>query len=183
MANVKRELSVQDLAAALSITARTVRRYTKRGCPCSRGRNGNRFNLEEVRAWLADQRLTGKPGRPTTEEGAKRSDSKARLEAAKAAKAEIELAHLRREMLPRDLVVRVFTEFCSGVRDTLLNAARAETPDNRAYALEFSRRALQDITEHAERLAEEHLPEPQPVALEAGAEEAEAEEEDGAGHA
>ena len=156
----KRTLSSKETAEALGSTVRTVRRYTRKGCPYERHSKGNRFNLEEVREWLEASRLTGKPGRPQSEEGEDRANSKARLDAAKAAKAELERASLRRELIPREDVVALYTALTLGIRETVTTTARAQEPDRREFALEFGRAILEDIHPMARRLVDEHLPPP-----------------------
>lgn len=50
-----KDLTSQALADKLNVTRQTVRRWVLDGCPCRRDGAWRRFNLEAVRAWLAER--------------------------------------------------------------------------------------------------------------------------------
>lgn len=155
---LERTLTTRELAEALEVTVRTVRRYRKQGMPCTEGgAAGNLYDLEEARRWLESKNLTGSPGRPPTDEGLALKGAKARLEEARAEKAELELARRKGELLRREEVLALYVEYAQQVRTTLLDAARSEPKARRTYALEFANRALDKVAKATERLAEAKL--------------------------
>lgn len=62
----RREALTQDVADEFDVSARTVHDWVARGCPCTRGPKGNRFDMPEVAKWKKDHNITGEPGRPVT---------------------------------------------------------------------------------------------------------------------
>lgn len=62
---MKRDRSKEQIANALGVSVRTVERYVKRGCPCSRAKGRPVFAEAEVRRWRSQQALSGRSGRPS----------------------------------------------------------------------------------------------------------------------
>jgi phage terminase Nu1 subunit (DNA packaging protein) len=66
----ERTMTFEQLGEALGLSRSRLERYVRDGCPCQRPDGsgpGQRilFSANEVRAWMADQGLTGKTGRPS----------------------------------------------------------------------------------------------------------------------
>jgi phage terminase Nu1 subunit (DNA packaging protein) len=61
-----RDLDADALCRRFSVDRSTVKRWVARGLPCDQPGKGkpNRFNENEVAAWLQFHRLTGQVGRP-----------------------------------------------------------------------------------------------------------------------
>lgn len=69
MMDSKRTLTAQECADELDLSVELVRDYAMRGCPHDKGGRGkpNRFDADEVTAWMRENGYTGKPGRPAEE--------------------------------------------------------------------------------------------------------------------
>lgn len=48
---MEQQLTLRELADSFGVTPRTVKRWVKQGCPCSRDRGRLLFDQEEVRQW------------------------------------------------------------------------------------------------------------------------------------
>ncbi len=95
------------MAAELGVTSRRVIAYASRGCPSTLETDGVRrrlWDIDEVKAWLEAEGITGKTGptpREPRPEASRIEAAKARKEEALAEKHEIELDLLRRSVVPR----------------------------------------------------------------------------------
>jgi hypothetical protein len=68
--SIQRTHTTEECADELNLTIDQLRDYAGRGCPHTIGKPGkpHLWNPPEVAAWMQANSLTGKPGRPQTEE-------------------------------------------------------------------------------------------------------------------
>jgi phage terminase Nu1 subunit (DNA packaging protein) len=99
-----RQLGIHELTAALGVSLATVRTYCAKGVPRdgdgSRG-SPYRFDLGEVRKWMASAGITGKRGRPTEADGDELRAARIRKERALAERHEIAVGIARGELIKR----------------------------------------------------------------------------------
>lgn len=109
----RRVASSGQIAEQFDVDRRTIRRWTERGCPYTKGRPGSphRFDPLEVAQWLKTEGLTGSVGRPSDEEGAS-PDTRDALAAAKLESEQLRARKLRLhcEQVEGNLVARVEVE-------------------------------------------------------------------------
>lgn len=65
---IRRTATNGQVARALKVSARTVTKWAKEGCPHARASRSRRaplrYNIAEVRAWMKAHGRSGRPGRP-----------------------------------------------------------------------------------------------------------------------
>ena len=118
-------MNTDDAAAELGIQPNTLRRYVReRGCPHGRDEEGRgclRFDVAEVRAWMDEKGLTGKPGRPSAEPTGDAKERKAHYDAEIA---RLKMLKLEGQLIERAEVERGRLARIAAVRQGLLNQPR-----------------------------------------------------------
>jgi phage terminase Nu1 subunit (DNA packaging protein) len=122
-ANLLRTLEVAECAEQLSIKPELLQDYAMRGCPHDKGGRGksNRFDPAEVTAWMRENNLSGKPGRPSdTPDSPDLEKARLRKENALASKYELQVNRERQELIPavevKHFVVQLLGTFRNRVR-------------------------------------------------------------------
>lgn len=145
-------VSTAELTRILGVTQPTLGRWAKAGCPCIKVGRGRHWNVEAVRAWMAEVNRTGKrggdmslrEGRGTDHRvaGAAAPSSKAagdlreqklraqiRKEIAQANKHELDVAKRRGQLLEREDVERQRVERVAHARAVLIGGPSNLAPD------------------------------------------------------
>ncbi|WP_025662606.1 hypothetical protein [Rhizobium sp. IBUN] len=112
-------------AKRLNLSKAYISNLTKSGLPCN---SQGMVRVDAAIKWIRENVNAG-PGRPIgsggeDEEAADLTAAKTRLIMAQAAKAEMELAKMRGELVPHDIVKRVNFTFFRMLRDQALNFPR-----------------------------------------------------------
>ena len=119
-------LTRSELAAALGVTPMRITKWAAMGMPVqSRGGRGveSRYNFEAVVAWRSQQKnmvVGGGDAAPTGGSSLNLGEERARLARAQTAKTMLDIAKRRRDLLPRDEVVRDGKAAIGAVRAKLL---------------------------------------------------------------
>lgn len=112
-------LSVAEAAQAFRVTPRTLRNWLADGLPCHGEGKKRQIDLAEAVRWRLDRE------RAVLERKAvdipPRHESEARLQAARAKIAELELAKLEGELIPMDLHIQHVELICDRLRAKMLN--------------------------------------------------------------
>ncbi len=125
-----RTAGTSDVAAEFDVGRNAVITWARdKDCPHDGGEGKPyRFDIAEVAAWMRDNNLTGKPGRPQSAQSATREEADLRKTNAMADNWEIRNAKELRDLLPAAEVKRAWSAVAQEVRSKVLGTAASVGP-------------------------------------------------------
>jgi len=150
MARKKRTATEQDMLNEFSVAHSTLARYRKLGMPHTRGVRGKpaRYDIAEAAAWMRENNLTGKMGRPQPEKSKTMEEANLRKTNAMADNWQIRNERELRELLPVAEVQKAWSRIAMRVRSQVL-----AVPDSAGPAMD-GMNAAERIEEMKTRLEE-----------------------------
>jgi hypothetical protein len=118
----KRVYPLNECAEELGINKDLLRDYAMRGCPHDKGGKGkaNRYDPDEVAAWMDENGLTGKPGRPADADSKDIEEAKLREINLRCRKHALDVAEREGELVPAAEVKQWIAEFVGGWKNRVL---------------------------------------------------------------
>lgn len=120
--NENRTLNLEQAGEELSVHKETLRRYIGQGAPHSRGKHNKILvDATEIAAWMEDQGLTGKVGRPHDESSADLDEARRLKEIEMARNWRLRNEKIEQQMIDAEDVKRGWASAISTLKTQLLN--------------------------------------------------------------
>lgn len=145
-------VKIEEVARALKLSTKTVRRDIDRGAPHSMRDGAYRLDIAEYKAWRKGKNLTGEAHRPASS-NEELIGQRIRRERAMADYREMENARKRGELVPAEHLREAFTAQAAKLRNLIEDLQRAGMRE----AADMAREAINEIVNDVEERLQ-HLP-------------------------
>jgi phage terminase Nu1 subunit (DNA packaging protein) len=125
-----RKQTTQDICETFDVNERTVANWVKRKCPCDKGGKGRlrMFDEGEVAAWIKDNGLVGKVGKPSGPLGDQLAAAKIRKELALAEKHELAVTERKALLILKSEAEQLNVAKFTVIRNKLLGLPSSAAP-------------------------------------------------------